>query len=307
MRIGILGLGSIGARHANNAVDLGHEVDFYDPVRQTYPDSKVRFQYRGHVLATSDAIVVASPSNCHGIDFQDAVHTGCHVLVEKPFGYDCPPLLDGYLQAKRGVYPGLIVATGFNLRFHACVGQTKKLMPELGELLSASFVVRQKTEKEPYLRDGIIRNWCSHEIDLAHYLLGPGKVSTCVAHTDEHGKDTIDATMILDFDNVKGDVYLDADYYTDPEQRYFWIEGSKANVYVDLVKRTVFWHDKRTGKRHQVLAATDTYDDNYIDEMATFMQSIEQNHHQAPLATGEDGIRALYTVMDARAKAGLSG
>jgi len=94
-------------------------------------------------------------------------------------------------------------------------------------------------------------------------MLEAGKVSSCVAAQNERGNDIYDATMVLDFDNVTGNVYLDADYYTEPEQRYFWIEGSRTTLYVDLVKRNVFLHDKKSDKRWIELAATDTYDENY--------------------------------------------
>jgi len=136
VKIGVLGLGSIGMRHAKNVLALGHEVDAYDPVGMAgqvfVPE--IRVMHRDHVLILSKAIVVASPSIHHGVDLQDAIHSGCHVLVEKPFGYDCPPLLDGFLQATRQKAPGQIVATGFNLRFHSCVKKAKELVPDLGEL-----------------------------------------------------------------------------------------------------------------------------------------------------------------------------
>src|SRR5258708_28848819 len=135
-------------RHANNALALGHEIDAYDPVGMAgqvfVPE--IRVMHRDQVLALNYVIVVASPSNYHGVDLQDAIHSGCHVLVEKPFGYDCPPLIEGFLAMTRKLHPELIIATGFNLRFHASVKQTKKLMDELGALLSASFLLIQKTD-----------------------------------------------------------------------------------------------------------------------------------------------------------------
>jgi len=36
------------------------------------------------------------------------------------------------------------------------------------------------------------------------------------------------------------------------------------------------------------------------EEMYTFIKSIECGVHADPLATGEDGVRALYTVMRMR-------
>jgi len=242
----------------------------------------------------------------HVQDMIDAVNTGKQVLVEKPFGYDCPPFIGGYLKGARMKWGGnLIIATGFNLRFHDCVRRTKELIPEIGPLKAAMFTVRQKTEKPPYLRDGIIRNWLSHEIDLAIYLLGEiDYIDRCDAPIDEHGRDTTEALVVIKFKDVQNKVFFETDYLSSPESRYFWIEGENGAIYVDLIKRNVFMRDIN-GHHRQVLAATDSWDQNYIDEMKCFIKSIEIGHHQAPLATGEDGVNCLKAVMEAREKAGL--
>ncbi len=300
MRIGILGYGSIGRRHFKNIEILGsHKLDSYDPKND-------RPIHRKTLIDWSDAIIVASPSINHAKDMMDAVDVGKHVLVEKPFGYDYPPLLVGCLQGARAKWgSNHIIATGFNLRFHDCVRKTKRLIPEIGQLKAAMFTVRQKTERPQYLRDGIIRNWLSHEIDLARYLLGDiDYVDRCEAPIDEHRNDATEAHIVIKFRDVQNKVHFEADYLSSPESRYFWIEGEDGAIYVDLVKRNVFIRDK-DGHHRQVLAAMDNWDQNYMDEMKCFIKSIEIGQHQTPLATGEDGVKCLEAVMTARLKAGL--
>jgi len=279
---------------------LGHDVAWYDPNKGHIA------AVRDDILTWADAIVVASPSRNHAKDMMDSVNAGQHVLVEKPFGYDCPSFLGGYLKGgHRKWRDKLIIATGFNLRFHDCVRKVKELIPEIGTLKAAMFTVRQKIDKSPYLRDGIIRNWLSHEIDLAIYLLGEiDYVDRCDAPIDGHGNDATEALVVIKFKDVQNKVHFEADYLSSPESRYFWIEGEYGAIYVDLVKRNVFIRDK-DGHHRQVLAAMDSWDQNYIDEMKCFIKSIETCQHQAPLATGEDGVKCLEAVMAARLKAGL--
>lgn len=295
MKIGIIGhKGSIGQRHFKNAHDLGHEVAGYDPVEN--PNA------RPFLIDGADAIVVASPSKEHAHDLMDAIHAGKHVLVEKPFGYDCPPLLDGFIKAARTsvTHPDMVIATGFNCRFHHSVNYAKAMVydGQLGDIQAASFSVLQKSEKPEYLRDGIIRNWLSHEIDLAHHFFGDGNVQVCTAD------DQREAFIRMKFPSVADSVHIQGDYFTEPQQRYFWIEGSKASIYVNLETREIYKRDKG-GDPHLVHQASDCWDDTYIAEMKTFIDSIELGIHVSPLATAEDGVRALYTVTSARERAGI--
>jgi len=286
--IGVLGYGSIGERHGENLQNLSQHVYAYEPKDQP-PDT------REWVIDKCAALVVCSPSQCHGKDLVDVLHAKKHVLVEKPIGYDCPPYIQGLLYGARHKNPELIIATGFNCRYHPCVRTAKAIMTSgtLGKIRAAGFVVRQRSDKEAYLRDGLIRNWLSHEIDIAHHLLGEGTVEFCQA------EDQIEATLLMKFDQVEGYVSIQGDYVTKPFQRYFWIEGSRGTIHANL-ETFEFW------KNDNPYPIENTgWDQTYIDEMQDFINSIQVGQHLFPLATGEDGVRALYTVMAARHKAGL--
>jgi predicted dehydrogenase len=298
MKIGVLGYGSIGKRHFKNAVTLGHEVATYDP------DPNPSTCDRDYVIDWADAIIVASPTERHVTDLHDCISSGKHVLVEKPIGHDDPDLIRNILSyANIG---GKIVATGFNLRFHDCVQETVKVFEKgiLGEIVCASFSVDQLSTKEPYLRDGVIRNWLSHEIDLAHFLFGEGEVIQCTAPIDEFGKDSKEAFIEMKFSSVKNKVFIQGDYYTSPEQRYWWIEGTEGTLYCNMILRELYM---KVGKSEPKLyhRSNDSFDQNYIDELKIFINAIETGDTGKFLATGDDGVRSLRTVMAARKMAGL--
>src|SRR6266704_3521411 len=97
MKIGILGHGSIGKRHGINLLNLGqgYQVLWYEPNERDLCS-------RESIINWSDAIVVASPTKQHMLDFQDAIDLGKHVFVEKPLVYDAPPpLIAGYWRDTR--------------------------------------------------------------------------------------------------------------------------------------------------------------------------------------------------------------
>ena len=173
LKFAVLGYGSIGKRHAVNLRLLGYEVDWYDP------SPEYDCNPRQKVIEDADAVLVCTPTGNHLQDMIDVIDHGKHCFIEKPIAYDRPDLVDFFIQKARFRWLDRVSITiGFNLRFHECVAKTKAILNDhgLGEILTASFSVLQKNDKPEYLRDGVIRNWACHEIDLAMYLLGRMKV-----------------------------------------------------------------------------------------------------------------------------------
>ncbi len=156
MKIGVIGLGSIGMRHARNLQSLGHKVIGYDPIEE------LRDQFPGEGL-TEEAYVFATPTKHHYGNILDSALTYKPLFVEKPIAHLWHPDFH------------IVRMVGYNLRFHACVKKAKEWIDagRIGKPLWANFTCGQFSDKPAYLRDGVILNW-SHEIDLALHLLGPG-------------------------------------------------------------------------------------------------------------------------------------
>lgn len=301
MLVGVLGLGSIGDRHARNLMNLGHQVIVHDPaILGSVP--------RDQLIKMSDAVIICTPTKQHAKDLADVLKARKHVLVEKPIGYDCPPFIAGLIMGAKSVRPDIVVATGFNLRFHECVKKAKSLLDNghLGKLKFADFDVRQRNNKPVYLRDGVIRNWMSHEIDLARYLLGNLHVDAMSSILCEHDQDI---SASFDFAAIEHDdvlVQISADYLASPEIRRFGLIGEEGTIACDLVSRTIEWGPTFdfSGSLDNKYEAKDSFDENYIEEMQAFINAIE-GKDAGPLADGADGVAALQLVMDARKKAEL--
>jgi predicted dehydrogenase len=276
MKIGIVGMGSIGQRHAANARALGHQVVSYDPAgasdyhfeRQLYDDPDVK------------AVVVATPSMWHEGPLRAAVERGKHVLIEKPISVS-----EGGLQAilSSAAYKDLTIMMGNNLRFHPAVLRAKQYVDSglLGDLHWANFICATEWTSTAE-RDGVILNTGAHEVDLALYLFGPA-VPVVATRQGEVSTD-----FVLQHDSgVRSTFHLDLD--TTDRVRLFWISGAAKSRMFDLDRRGV--------------EDSGTYADDYITEMQAFVDRIEGK--QTIGATGEEGLECLRLLLDVRKAAGL--
>src|SRR5919198_5571057 len=119
MRIFVVGLGSIGRRHLENARSLGYEA-----AGGRLPDAE---RWR------PDALVVASPTSAHPEALAWAGERGIHVYVEKPLAASTASVAP-LIAAAESV--GLTIAVGYNLRFHPALETVKRAIAagEIGRL-----------------------------------------------------------------------------------------------------------------------------------------------------------------------------
>lgn len=258
-KIGILGLGSIGSRHAANFKALGCEVVGFDP-----SDARTDFDKVFDV----DALVVASPTDLHFSHIMEGNGHRIPMLVEKP------------LVCKRWQLEQVplehVKLVGYNLRFHSCVQIVRDWLGQgiIGKPLWANFTCAQFNNKEVYLRDGVILNW-SHEIDLAIHLLGQADVLTA-AYSDKEDV----ADILLKHYNHGCHTTVHLDYLTKPERRGFVIVGADGSIDADLVARQAFLKDNDNKIVHTFFgrafnSVKDDFDGDYLAEAEAFLSLIK--------------------------------
>jgi predicted dehydrogenase len=280
MKIGVVGYGSIGGRHARNLVTLGHEVLIYDPVLP----ANERVTFERNIYEDCDAVVIATPTMFHEQGLRGCIERGKHVLVEKPIAAQVGAL-PGLLKIADD--KGLVIMMGNNLRLHPCVQQVKQWLGagEIGEPLWSNFICAHTTEK--YTSDGVVLNTGAHEVDLALYLFGPAK---CVSARE----DVSSANFILQHDSGMRSTFL-LDHATPHRIREFWIAGEKQNIGVDIDAR-------RMSIGTEATQAPGDYSDDYFNEMRAFVDRI--NGIFAPGASGHDGLATLKLLLEVRRKTG---
>lgn len=259
MKIAVLGAaGRMGSMHARHLIEMGHEINGYD--HQPLPADIQSFSWE------SDAVVIATPADCHLRDLAIAVSNNKHVFVEKPL------CLVGQSTKVRNILQhadekGLIVATGYNLRFHPLVMQAKdaiatgKLKPLLG-----SFLLRQKPAR-PIAH--FLEEWASHEVDLALHLMGRDAADFRVT------KDQTQLQLVLKHVNSAVS-FIHADAYTEPFRRSFTLVDQNGTAFT------------RDIELQHVQPA------HYRAELAAWIDNIEYGERSVtPLATGRDGLAVI--------------
>ena len=264
MKVAVMGMGSIGSRHAENLLLLGHRVVEYDLYKTSSGLDDV---------LDCDAAVIATPTRTHRALHSEFFGTNIPIFMEKPI-FDQPGSIRN------------IVMVGYNLRFHECVKWAKERVSLIGTPLTALFYCLQHNDRPDYMRDGVVLNW-SHEIDLALYLLGPADLDGCYG-------DQIDAYINVRHDSgLLTNIHLD--YTTKPERRGFVIAGVNGVIRCDLIKREITL--SVGGSDSQGLVAQDSWSDNYLEEMKAFIERV--NGQETIGCTAGEACKVLDICLEA--------
>lgn len=205
LRVGIVGLGRLGQRHAQN---LAQRVPNAQVVAACSPLATElawagetlgiahRYDDYGAMLAHPDldAVFLVTPTSLHAEQIIQALQAGKHVFCEKPLSLDLADCLRVEAEAAR--HPQLKVMIGFVRRFDASYRDAYQKIQ--AGLIGKPFLVRSQTcdQNDPdgfFVRfaatsGGIFLDCSVHDIDLARWLLGnpaPQRVyasGTCALH-----------------------------------------------------------------------------------------------------------------------------
>lgn len=315
--IAVLGLGSIGLRHARNVLALGRPVIGCDPdagrrALLAAEGGQVTAD-RDAAIAQADAVVIATPSELHLDDLAACIAAGRHVLVEKPLAHRAEGLAALLEQAEAA---GLVVAVAMMLRVHPAVTRARAILAAGGigqllwaRLLAALYLPDWRPGQDwtkGYANDprtgGALFDYV-HEIDLAAHLFGPARALACVAgHSGSLGLEAEDmADLVLGHpDGLHSAIHVD--YVTQPRQRVVEIAGTKGFLRLDLDHRLLRWSDP-SGHVLEDVAYAGAYANDYVAEMAAFLAALAGG--PPPPCSGREALAVLECLISARNLAGL--
>ena len=282
-RILIIGLGSIGQRHARNALALGCGVIGYDP--KPYPPQGMHTPLDNVCCVTSIeaglgchplGVIVATPPETHCHLGRLMIEAGLPTLIEKPMAEneERASALLGYSQ-----YKNIPISVGYQFRHTAALRRLKAQADagEFGTIYAAhAEFASQRWCSKTYPADLLLE--CSHELDLFRWFLGdPMKA---------HGASSRQGTLVvgqIQFAGTLGTFALDGLH--SGYRRRFTLYGTK-------------------GVGEWTLDQAEN-DQAYVDELAEFLR-VCRGEQEVPSCTGRDGWWAVRMV-EAIRKSGESG
>lgn len=313
MKIAIIGLGSIGMRHAMNLKALEHndlfgcDTNVERCIRATKElgidcctDVADVWAYR------PDVVFICTPPESHVHLAYAAATTGAAIFVEKPLSSDFygVNLLTGTLERLC-----LVNMVACNLRFHPGTQQIQKWLEEnaIGEVLSATFYAGSylpswhpdEDYKKGYVaRTGVILDVGSHEVDLATWLLGDAKLKAAVRRTATSIGLECDglAEMILEHDSdVVSTIHVN--FVQRQSERWIRIMGTEGQIFFNLEMSCaeLFPND---GYWRELPEDCFEWNDMYKEEVAYFMKCVMQRRQT--MNTVSQAARVLDILLHAR-------
>lgn len=321
MRIAVLGCGSIGLRHLRNLSRLGQrDLIAFDPAEKSLAEARrMGAQVCTNLASVWDAkpevALVAAPTHLHlPLAFEAARH-GCHLFIEKPLSHEWAGI-ESLLRVAED--RRLVTLVGCNMRFHPGPACVKKLLDEhsLGRVLAA------RVHTGSYLPDwraprdyretysarereggGAILD-CIHEIDLALWYFGPGKVVGAAMQGAGHLGIEVEGLVEILVSHDGGCLnsihlnFVQRDY-----RRSCQIIGVRGTIYWDF-EAPVVELDEGGGRttRYELNPVWNT-NQMYVDELRYFLECVQQDRES--FCGIREGAAVLEIALSAKRQASV--
>jgi len=226
-----------------------------------------------------------------------ALKAGKHVLVEKPMAADSRQAQKLLQTAEK---EALHLTVGFLMRFIPGLQHIERAVKDrtIGELVCAtSKRVSQWPERIGDV--GVVKDTAIHDIDVMRYIFNEDPVAVYgktgnMAHTKFEDY----AQLMLTFEGGKT-AFIESNWLTPYKTRTLVATGSKAIMRLDYITQELTIENEK-----ETLQPRYPVKEPLKLELQNFAKSILEN--ERPLATGEDGLKALR-IAEAALKSSATG
>lgn len=315
MKIMIVGLGSIGMRHAQNFKSLGVDYligcDLLEERRQKFSE-----QINEEIVSTieeglckkPELVVIASPNRFHLEQAKASARSGCHLFIEKPVSHS----LEGLDELIALVDDKFLFAhVGSNWKFHPAFEIMKKIINEgsLGRITGAQVIAgqwlpdwhpwedyRQMYSAKTNQAGGVVLD--THEIDYLTWLLGPVSDSVgYIAHSGALDIETEDvAVACMKFDSgVLATLHFD--YIQREYRRRYHISGDAGTLEWDYQLGKITLYDASKDETSMINVAVDDLNTMYLEQSQHVLAGIRgEVSPVTSISAAKDVLKILLTI-----------
>jgi inositol 2-dehydrogenase len=311
--IGVLGVGEMGRRHAENLrrnvpeaklvaiADVSHER-----ARQVATELEIDHSYNSleAMLENKDieAVLIATPDKFHAQAVTTAVRAGKDILCEKPLALN---MADAHAALKEVAKAKRRLQVGFMRRYDPAYTAAMKRIEagEIGTPVIFKSVGRDKDQPplaayESDVNGMIFYTNTIHDFDLARWLMHDEvssvhaySTSTIRPEVAKYG-DVVASVVNLQYQNgAIGNVesYAQAVYGYDVRTE---VVGSKGSIFVGSLERMPAVFLTAQGGAHALADHfLSRFADAYLEEVRDFVKTMLSE--RAPRVSGDDGLKAL--------------
>ena len=324
--VGVVGVGEMGKRHAENLRRLVPEAQLVAVADAVAPRAKqvaeeLEIEHSFGSLEEMvegkdiDAVVIATPDKFHAQGIRIAAAARKDIFCEKPIATD---LGDAHAAVKEVVQRGVRLQIGFMRRYDPAYAAAMSRVDagEIGTPVLFKSVGRDKDEPpmaayQSQINGMLFYNNTIHDFDLARWLMRDEVVEVhSYATTAIHPEVAKYGDVVAGVVNLKyahgaiGNIesYVQALYAYDVRTE---IVGSKGSIFVGSLQKTPATFLSTHGS-NEILADhfLSRFADAYVAEVKDFVHTMLAG--RAPRVTGEDGLRALEIAVAAE-KSHLQG
>lgn len=308
-RVAVLGLGSIGRRHARLLAQRpGVALELVDPSQEMLDlaRSEVGQDLVSHLgfddlmaAAPPDIVWIATPPPFHAPQAIRALEAGAHVFCEKPMSHTVG---EAIAMREAALRSGRTFGVGFVLHFIPPIRRMKELLDsgQLGDLVhvqckvgSYQTVGNSVSRYQAELEGSLFLDQ-AHQPDLLHWLTGRSPSSVYATGRQvpglEHTSNPNLAVISCEYGDTPLLASITLNWVQAPDRHEYELVGTLGWVHLDLTTLTMTHGDRNSGTVETETFALEP-DDIYRAEHEAFFDAVDGR--RAPESTAEDGIASM--------------
>lgn len=243
IKVGVIGVGSMGQNHARVYSEIADLVGVCDVNKEYVKKVATRFNtkwytnYKEFLRTDVEAVTIATPTKTHFQIAKAAIAAGKHILIEKPA---CSTLEESNELLKLANKHKSVVCVGYIERYNPVVSFAKRALTEkrFGDLITlaskrvSSFPTRIKDV-------GVILDLGTHDIDVMRHLAG-AEVESIYAQAGITNNADFEnyANIMLSFENEVTGI-IEVNWLTPMKVRKLWLTCSSNFVELDYIAQSL--------------------------------------------------------------------